>query len=208
MVAPGNQGDVVALLEQAGPDGAPDGTGPHDDEAHGVHSATCQALAVASLNPVERAAALGGTVAGAPLRLVGGLAAPARGDMARTVRRAIGITEEPPPIATDPDDAYLPPGRHGPAGPRRPARHADRRRQRAPAPDRCTRSPWRAWRSTPATARTRWAGCAGRRPSSARRPSARWPRPRPPSPRCTGSTAGSRASPPTGGRTRPTTPSW
>ena len=59
MVAPGDERDVVALLEQAGPDGAPDGTGPHDDEAHGVHSATCQALPVASLNPVERAAALG-----------------------------------------------------------------------------------------------------------------------------------------------------
>ena len=29
--------------------------------------------------------------------------------MARTVRRAIGIREEPAPIATDPDEAYLPP---------------------------------------------------------------------------------------------------
>jgi uncharacterized protein (DUF2236 family) len=65
---------------------------------------------MSSLNPVERATALGGTFAAAPLRLVGGLAAPARGDMARTVRRAIGITEEPAPIATDPDEAYLPPG--------------------------------------------------------------------------------------------------
>jgi uncharacterized protein (DUF2236 family) len=62
------------------------------------------------MNPVERATAFGGAVAGAPLRLVGGLAGPARGDMARTVRRAIGITGEPAPIATDPDDAYLPPG--------------------------------------------------------------------------------------------------
>ena len=68
---------------------------------------------MAPLNPVERAAALGGTVAGAPLRLVGGLAAPARGDMARTVRRAVGIRGEPAPIATDPDVAYLPP--HGEA---------------------------------------------------------------------------------------------
>ncbi len=65
---------------------------------------------MASLNPVERAAVLGGTVAGAPLRLVGGLAAPSRGDMARNVRRAIGIKGRPPPIATDPDEAYLPPG--------------------------------------------------------------------------------------------------
>lgn len=65
---------------------------------------------MASLNPVERATALGGTVAGAPLRLVGGLAAPARGDMARTVRRAIGIRERPAPIANNPDEAFLPPG--------------------------------------------------------------------------------------------------
>jgi uncharacterized protein (DUF2236 family) len=66
-------------------------------------------LGVASLNPVERATALGGSVAAAPLRLVGGLAGPARGDMARSVRRAIGIREERPPIASDPDEAYLPP---------------------------------------------------------------------------------------------------
>ena len=65
---------------------------------------------MASMNPVERAATLGGAVAGVPLRLVGGLAAPARGDMARSVRRAIGISGERPTIATDPDDAYLPPG--------------------------------------------------------------------------------------------------
>ncbi len=71
----------------------------------------CQALPVASLslNPVARATALGGAVAAAPLRLVGGLAGPARGDMARNVRRAIGITEEPAPVASDPDQAYLPP---------------------------------------------------------------------------------------------------
>ncbi len=59
---------------------------------------------------MERATALGGSFAAAPLRLVGGLAAPARVDMARTVRRAIGIRDEPAPIATDPDEAYLPPG--------------------------------------------------------------------------------------------------
>ena len=64
---------------------------------------------MSSLNPVERAASLGGAVAVAPLRLVGGLASPARGDMARNVRRAIGINEKPPAIATDPDDAYLAP---------------------------------------------------------------------------------------------------
>ena len=65
---------------------------------------------MASLNPLERATALGGTVAAGPLRLVGGLAAPARGDMARTVRRAIGVTGERAPIASDPDEAYIPPG--------------------------------------------------------------------------------------------------
>jgi uncharacterized protein (DUF2236 family) len=42
--------------------------------------------------------------------LVGGLAAPARGDIARNVRRAIGITGEPAPIAYDPLEAYMPPG--------------------------------------------------------------------------------------------------
>ena len=109
MLAPGHQGDVEALLIEAGTDGAPDCTGAHDDEAHGQHSATCQALPMSSLNPVERAASLGGAVAGAPLRLVGGLASPARGDMARNVRRAIGINDEPPAITTDPDDAYLAP---------------------------------------------------------------------------------------------------
>jgi len=66
---------------------------------------------MASLNPLERATAVGGSVAAVPLRLVGGLAAPARGDMARNVRRAMGIRDErPPPIAFDPDEAYLPPG--------------------------------------------------------------------------------------------------
>jgi uncharacterized protein (DUF2236 family) len=64
---------------------------------------------VASSNPVERAAGLGSAVAGVPLRLVGGLAAPARGDMARSVRRAIGIREQPPSISTDPHESYLPP---------------------------------------------------------------------------------------------------
>ncbi len=53
--------------------------------------------------------ALGGTVAGAPLRLVGGLAEPARRDVARNVRRAVGISAEPGPIALDPSSAYLDP---------------------------------------------------------------------------------------------------
>src|SRR3984957_3717538 len=71
--------------------------------------AACQACPVTSLNPVERAAALGGSVGAAPLRLVGGLAGRAGGDMARPVRRAIGIRGERPPIAPDPDDAFSPP---------------------------------------------------------------------------------------------------
>ena len=46
VVAPCNQRDVVAPLEQAAPDRATDGTRSHHDEAHGLHSATaaCQAL--------------------------------------------------------------------------------------------------------------------------------------------------------------------
>jgi uncharacterized protein (DUF2236 family) len=60
-------------------------------------------------DPVGRAVSLGDVVTGAPLRLVAGLAAPARGDMARNVRRAIGIRAEPPPITWDPDESYLPP---------------------------------------------------------------------------------------------------
>jgi uncharacterized protein (DUF2236 family) len=34
----------------------------------------------------------------------------ARRELARTVRRAIGLSAEPPPVTTDPDRAYLPPG--------------------------------------------------------------------------------------------------
>ena len=41
MRAAGNQGDIEAPLEEAGPDGPADGTGTHDDEAHGV--ALCHA---------------------------------------------------------------------------------------------------------------------------------------------------------------------
>jgi uncharacterized protein (DUF2236 family) len=75
------------------------------------HVVACQALTVATLRLVTRAAEVGGTVAGTPFRVAGGLVGPARGDVARNVRRAVGITETPPPIATDPGLAYLPP--HG-----------------------------------------------------------------------------------------------
>jgi uncharacterized protein (DUF2236 family) len=64
---------------------------------------------MASLNPVERATALGGAMATMPLRLVGGLAEPARQDMARNVRRAIGLSEEAPPISMDPEGSYFSP---------------------------------------------------------------------------------------------------
>jgi uncharacterized protein (DUF2236 family) len=64
---------------------------------------------MASLIPMERATALGGAVAALPLRLVGELTAPARQDMARNVRRAIGITEDPAPISMDPEASYLAP---------------------------------------------------------------------------------------------------
>ncbi len=53
---------------------------------------------------------LGGAVVATPRRLVGDLAEPARRDMARNVRRAVGVTAEPGPIAMDPSSAYLAPG--------------------------------------------------------------------------------------------------
>jgi uncharacterized protein (DUF2236 family) len=64
---------------------------------------------VPTLNPVERATALGGSLAAVPLRVVGGLAEPARHDLARNVRRAIGLTGDPPPPSMDPDHSYLAP---------------------------------------------------------------------------------------------------
>jgi len=64
---------------------------------------------MASFTAVERASALGGALATLPLRLVGELAEPARHDMARNVRRAIGIAGEPPPMSMDPDHSYLSP---------------------------------------------------------------------------------------------------
>jgi uncharacterized protein (DUF2236 family) len=65
---------------------------------------------VSPKSSLERAVSLGGAVAGAPLRLVGDLTEPARRDMARSVRRAVGVTAEPGPIALDPASAYLAPG--------------------------------------------------------------------------------------------------
>jgi uncharacterized protein (DUF2236 family) len=64
---------------------------------------------MASLTPMESAAALGEAVAGVPLRLLQGVTAPARVDLAKTLRRAIGVGKEPPARCMDPELAYLPP---------------------------------------------------------------------------------------------------
>jgi uncharacterized protein (DUF2236 family) len=61
------------------------------------------------MHAFERAAALGESVAATPLRLVGGLTAPARDGMERSVRRAIGIRDERGVISRDPDEAFTPP---------------------------------------------------------------------------------------------------
>ncbi len=73
------------------------------------HGPPWQAFRVAAMHAFERAAALGESVAATPLRLVGGLAAPARGGMERSVRRAIGIRDERGVISRDPDEAFTPP---------------------------------------------------------------------------------------------------
>jgi uncharacterized protein (DUF2236 family) len=61
------------------------------------------------MDALGRAAALGESVAGAPLRLVGELAAPARGGMQRSVRRAIGIGDQRGTISSDPDESFMAP---------------------------------------------------------------------------------------------------
>ena len=164
----GNQGDVVALLEQAGTHRAADGTGTQDDEAHActLPRLPWQALRVAAMHAFERAAALGESVAATPLRLVGGLAAPARGGMERSVRRAIGIRDERGVISRDPDEAFTPPdgvARRVHAG---PVLHAHRRRRARCCSRPCIRWPWRGWRITRATGTTHSGGCAAPRSSS------------------------------------------
>ena len=64
---------------------------------------------MSELDALGRAAALGESVAGAPLRLVGELAAPARGGMQRSVRRAIGIGDERGTVSSDPDESFMAP---------------------------------------------------------------------------------------------------
>jgi uncharacterized protein (DUF2236 family) len=67
---------------------------------------------MASLNPVApvaNLAALGGALASAPLRLLEDLAAPARVDLAKKVRRAVGLGKAPLPMSMDPAESFLPP---------------------------------------------------------------------------------------------------
>jgi uncharacterized protein (DUF2236 family) len=64
---------------------------------------------VASLNPLVNAAALGGAMAAVPLRLMHDLAAPARVDLAKNLRRAIGIGNQPIAMSMDPAESYLRP---------------------------------------------------------------------------------------------------
>ena len=62
---------------------------------------------------MERASALGASFAGGPLRLVHGLAPPSRGDIARSVRRSIGLGDEPRPVTSDPGQRVPAPWWHG-----------------------------------------------------------------------------------------------
>jgi uncharacterized protein (DUF2236 family) len=73
---------------------------------------------VSPISPFERAASLGGAVARAPFHLAGHMAGnvagqvaePARRATARRIRRAVGLSPVPPPLALDPSSAYLTPG--------------------------------------------------------------------------------------------------
>jgi uncharacterized protein (DUF2236 family) len=60
-------------------------------------------------NPVVSAAALGGAMATVPLRLLHGLAAPARVDLSGHLRRSIGLGRPPVRMSMDPDESYLRP---------------------------------------------------------------------------------------------------
>jgi len=62
-----------------------------------------------SRNPVVAVAAWGETLASLPVRLLADLTAPARIDLAKNVRRAVGLGRAPIPIAMDPTESYLPP---------------------------------------------------------------------------------------------------
>ena len=60
-------------------------------------------------NPVVQATALVGAVADVPRRVLEDLAAPARVDLARNVRRAVGLGQAPIEVSMDPAESYLPP---------------------------------------------------------------------------------------------------
>jgi uncharacterized protein (DUF2236 family) len=64
---------------------------------------------VPTQNPLASAAALGGALATVPLRLLQGLASPARVDLSAQLRRAVGLGRPPVQMSTDPDESYLPP---------------------------------------------------------------------------------------------------
>src|ERR1700736_3507951 len=60
-------------------------------------------------SPILRMTALGTQVATAPFRVVGSLAEPMRADIARDVRRSLGLPESPPRRVTNPSEAFLHP---------------------------------------------------------------------------------------------------
>jgi uncharacterized protein (DUF2236 family) len=65
---------------------------------------------MALTEPLQRASELGGHLSRTPLRVLGVLARPVRHDLARDVRRAVGVPDDPRPPETDPARAYLDPG--------------------------------------------------------------------------------------------------
>jgi len=99
------------MLKEARPDEAADRTCAEDDKPHAAlcHARACQALRVPLCNPIVSPAALGAVAADVPLRLLQGLATPVRDDLARNVRRAIGLGPAPISISLDPSSSYLPP---------------------------------------------------------------------------------------------------
>jgi uncharacterized protein (DUF2236 family) len=64
---------------------------------------------VGSFNPVGHATALGEAMAAVPLRLLQELTAPARVDLAKTMRRSMGLGNAPMPMSLNPAESYLPP---------------------------------------------------------------------------------------------------
>jgi len=111
MLASCNQGDIVARLEEASAEKAPDCSGAVDDEAHAplCHLDPCEALGVSAFNPQRSATALRRAAAGAPLRLVDEVTQPVRDGLTNDLRRSLGFTQKPPPPELDPASAYLDP---------------------------------------------------------------------------------------------------